>query len=233
MTKSRNLIAHRAPWSPEREQLMRDFYPNVTAAAIAQALGITTQQVYRKARTMGLQKSEAFLDSMQSGRVERGKQHPRLIATRFQPGIQAWNKGTHFVAGGRSAETRFKKGRAPQESRNYLPIGSLRLSKDGCLERKVTDDQSLYPARRWQSVHRLVWEAAHGPIPQGHMVVFRPGQFTNQVDLLTADRLECITRAQNAERNNLWRTDPDMMHLYQLKGAIRRQVNRMKETQHV
>jgi hypothetical protein len=114
---------------------------------------------------------------------------------------------------------------------NYVPIGTLRVSKDGYLERKVTDDQSLYPARRWHFVHRIVWEAANGPIPAGHMVVFRRGQFTNDVELLTADRLECISFKENALRNSYWKTDPELMKLYQLKGAITRHVNRMKEEQ--
>jgi len=32
--------------------------------------------------------------------------------------------------------TQFRKGCAPEESRNYLPIGSLRLTKNGWLEEK-------------------------------------------------------------------------------------------------
>jgi len=65
------------------------------------------------------------------------------------------------------AATQFKKGdRLGAAQHNYVPIGSLRVSKDGYLERKVTDDPSFVPNRRWVSVHRLVWEAAHGPVPQ-------------------------------------------------------------------
>jgi hypothetical protein len=95
----------------------------------------------------------------------------------------------------------------------------------------MTDDQSLYPARRWAFVHRIVWEQDHGPIPAGYMVVFRKGQFTNDVELLTADRLDCISRAENAHRNSIWRKDPELAKLFQLKGAITRQVNRIKESQ--
>ena len=59
------------------------------------------------------------------------------------------------------------------------------------------------------------------------------GQFTNVLEEITANKLECISRAENARRNSMWRLDPEVAKLYQLKGAITRQVNRIKkETQH-
>jgi hypothetical protein len=76
--------------------------------------------------------------------------------------------------------TSFKKGcMSGAAQHNYVPIGSFRVSKDGYLERKVTDDPSLAPARRWVGVHRLNWEAAHGPIPDGHCVCFIDGDPLN------------------------------------------------------
>lgn len=92
-------------------------------------------------------------------------------------------------AGGRSAETRFKGGRRPQDSANYVPIGSTKLSKDRYLMRKVTDDHPV-PARRWDAEHRLVWAAAHGPIPDGHVVVFLDGDKLN----IALDNLRCVPR---------------------------------------
>jgi hypothetical protein len=150
-----------------------------------------------------------------------------MIASRIRPGSVPWNKGTHFVAGGRSAETRFKPGRPAHESRNYVPIGSLRVSNDGYLERKVTDDPGIYPARRWVPVARLVWEAANGPIPAGHIVVYRQGMKTAIEADVTVERLECISRAENARRNHPASRDPELARLVQLKGAITRQVNRI------
>ena len=234
MSKSRGINKPKAVWTPERDEQLRSLYPNNTGEVCAEIMGYRLGQIYRRAKTLRIKKSAEFLASDMSGRVARGRQDPNMIANRFQPGIVPWNKGTHHVAGGRSAETRFKKGRKPEESRNYLPIGTLRLSKDGYLERKISDDQSVYPARRWQFVHRLVWIAENGPIPDGHMVAFKPGQFTNKEELITADRLECISRADNARRNSIWNTDPEIMRLHQLKGQITRQVNRIKkEAEHV
>ena len=231
MTKSRGINAPKRTWSEQELATLRALYPHQRTADIAERLGIDLQVVYRRASMLGLRKSEAFAASDKSGRIFKGGKLGQQ--TQFVPGQKPWNTGTHYVAGGRSIETRFKKGEmSGAAQRNYVPIGTLRISKDGYLERKMTDDQSLYPARRWTFVHRLVWEQAHGQIPKGHMVVFRPGQFTNKVELLTADRLDCITRAENAHRNSVWRKDPELAKLYQLKGAITRQVNRIKESKH-
>ncbi|MNR62573.1 hypothetical protein D3C85_1846370 [compost metagenome] len=50
---------------------------------------------------------------------------------------------------------------------------------------------------------------------------------TNVLEEITADRLECITRGENAERNHPRARSPELAKLVQLKGAITRQVNRI------
>ena len=157
------------------------------------------------------------------------QRHPASVASQFKPGHTPWNKGQHYTAGGRSADTRYKAGQMSGAAQyNYVPIGSQRVNADGMLERKMTDDPALAPARRWVGVHRLVWQAAHGPIPEGHIVVFRPGQATTIEADITPERLECITRRENMRRNSMHtRMAPDMARLYQVKGAITRQVNRI------
>ena len=230
MTKSRHINRPRHSWTEDELATLRRLYPDQRTSDIAALLGIELQLVYACASRLGLRKSAAFAASDKSGRILKGGKLSQK--TQFVPGQKPWNAGTHYVAGGRSAETRFQPGRAAMEARNYLPIGTERISHDGYLERKVTDDPSLMPARRWTAVHRLVWEAAHGPVPAGHVVAFKPGQFTNVAELLTLDRLECRSRAEHARHNSMWRRDPELMKLYQLKGAITRQVNRIKESTH-
>lgn len=146
--------------------------------------------------------------------------------TRFQPGQAAWNKGLHYQPGGRSEETRFKPGRPASAARNYRPVGSLRLSRDGCLERKVTDDPSVVPAKRWVGVHRLVWSAAHGPVPDGHAVAFLPGRRTTIEAEITLDALELVTRQELMQRNTYHNYGPEIAKAIQLRGAINRQINK-------
>lgn len=221
----RKTSEHR-PWLPVELQLLREIYPDVPARDMAALLDREVSSVHRKASRLGLAKSEAFKTADYSGRVQRGKQDPRMVSTRFQKGLVPWNKGTHYVAGGRSAETRFKKGRPAHEAPNYVPIGSHKIDRDGYLFRKVTDDPTIFPARRWVGVHRLVWQAAHGPIPEKHVVSFRPGQFTNLLEELTVDRLELLSMAENVARNH-WRNNPTLKALVPLKTHITRQVNRI------
>jgi hypothetical protein len=231
MTKSRGINAPRHTWSDQELATLRKLYPHQRTADIAELLGIDLQLVYRRASLLGLRKSEAFAASDKSGRIFKGGTLGQK--TQFTPGQKPWNTGTHYVAGGRSAETRFKKGQmSGAAQRKYVPIGTLRISKDGYLERKVTDDPTLMSSRRWTPVHRLVWQAAHGPIPAGHIVVYRPGMKTTVEAEITTDRLECISRAENARRNSIWKCAPEMVELYHLKKSITRQVNRIKEATH-
>lgn len=219
----------RTPWTDARLAVLRRFYPDLRAADVAQVLGCPVGSVYWMAAKLGLAKSDAFKASDASGRTQRGKTNPGMQATQFKPGRTTWNKGVKGSTGlhPNSRKTQFTS-RAPEASRNYQPIGSLRVTKGGILERKVTDDRSRVPARRWTPVARLVWEAAHGgPVPAKHIVVFKPGMKTTDPELITVDRLECITRAENANRNHPKNKSPELAKLTQLKGAITRQVNRI------
>ena len=222
------------PWTPEELAALRHLYLDWSASAVGKVLGRKPGSVHQKAAALGLKKSASFYASDASGRIQRAQQNPVMASTRFKPGQEPWNKGVPGSTGlhPNCARNHFKQGRAPQEARNYLPIGSLRMNHDGHLERKTTDDPALVPARRWVPVYRLVWEAAHGPIPAGHMVVFKPGQKTAVLEQITTDRLEQISRAENVRRNHPKNKHPELARLVQLKGAITRQVNRInKEAQ--
>jgi hypothetical protein len=230
------MTATRKPWTPEQIDALRRLYPDYSADVVGRVIGRAMGSVHSKANALGIAKSEAFQASDYSGRVQRGKQRPAMRATQFKPWQVPWNKGISTHAGGRSTDTQFKPGRPASEARNYLPIGSLRLCKDGHLTRKVTDDPSMFPALRWVAVHRLVWVAEHGPLPPGHIVAFKPGMKTARLELITTERLECISQAENLSRNRPINHSPEWAKLVQLKGAITRQVNRInreaQEAQH-
>jgi hypothetical protein len=230
MTKSRGILPPRRYWEPCELALLRSMYPDAHGEDVAAWLGRSLKQVYMAAKVHGVRKSAEYLASDAACRIQRGKQNANMIATRFQPGIVPWNTGLKGVTGTQEAcrRTQFKKGEMSGAAQhNYVPIGSHRLSKDGYLERKVTDDPKLYPARRWVPVARIVWEAANGPIPASHMIIFKAGQRTAVLEQITVDRLECISRAENARRNHPRSRSPELARLVQLKGAITRQVNRI------
>ena len=99
-----------------------------------------------------------------------------------------------------SAATQFKSGHIPH---NKLPIGSIIMKADGYMWQKLGEG-----ARDWKQKHILVWEEAHGPVPDGHLVTFKDGDHTNY-DL---DNLALVTRAESIEltRRGLRSKDKDL-----------------------
>jgi hypothetical protein len=207
-------------WTDLAVRQLKKHYPNTTAAHVAKMIGSSVSAVYVKANSLGLSKSAEFYASDKSGRTN-GSQGAH---TRFSSGDEPWNKGKSFEAGGRSIETRFGVGSVPH---NFKPVGSYRINGEGYLDRKVSNDKGANHVR-WHPVHRLVWEEVNGKVPQGSMIVFRPGMRTNRLEEITIDRVECITRAEHARRHNPNSRGPEFGHLVRLKGAITRHVNRIQ-----
>lgn len=94
----------------------------------------------------------------------------------------------------------FKKGQKPW---NYKPIGAECISRDGYVFVKVSDSKS---SRNWRAKHKVIWEAEHGPIPSGHVLVFADGD-RSHVEL---NNLILVTKEQMARMNynHLLREDP-------------------------
>jgi hypothetical protein len=224
---------HRKPWQPWEQQFLREHYPGSLTEDLAQALGRSVGSVHQQARKLGLFKSIEWIAKTARERIESDPLHGAR-KTQFNRGRRAWNKGLKGIVGVQEAcrRTQFKPGRPVHEAHNYQPIGALRVSKDGYLERKMTDDPGVYPARRWLAEHRRVWEAANGTVPAGSIVVFKPGQKTLDAEQITPDKLECITRRENMLRNTYHRYGPEVAKLVQLRGAITRQINKRSKEDH-
>lgn len=225
MTKKKdNPVRQR--WTERELQLLRDLYPHQHTDLVAAAVGRCAHACYRKASSMGLRKTRECI-----ARVARERtctpDHGSL-PHRFQPGHATWNKGRPGSTGlhPNTAANHYKpgalNGRAAQLE---LPVGALRISSEGVLERKI-GTESGSPSRRWRGVHRLVWEAAHGPVPAGHVVAFKPGCKTVQLEEITLDRLELITRAENMRRNSYHHNlPPELARVVQLRGVLSRAIN--------
>ena len=215
----------RKPWTAAEIALLRAGFADGRTDDLARALGRSYSTTAQKAAKLGLRKSAEYLASPEAHRLDGVKG----MGTRIQPGSTPWNKGIPGSTGTQPGcrATQFQKGRPAHEARNYVPVGSLRICADGYLERKLTDDPGIAPARRWVAVHRCVWEAVHGAVPAGHIVVFRPGRKTTDPNKITVDALEVLTRAENMRRNSVHsKYPPEVARLVQLRGALSRQINR-------
>ena len=214
------------PWPKKAVAALTKRYPHEPTRAIAADLGMTITAVYQKARTLGLKKTDDYLNGPLSCRLRR-EDNPGM-GTRFQPGQAPPNKGVKgWQAGGRSVQTQFQKGGQPH---NTKPIGSLRIDAQGMLQRKFRNAKGSN-SKRWRGVHELVWVEANGPVPAKHIVVFKPGMRTIELDEITLDRVECITMAENMARNTVHNLPKPLAELVQLRGALLRKIHAAEKRQ--
>lgn len=213
-------MSGRRPWIEAEVATLRRLYADTLTSDIARQLGRTEKQVYAKAHKLGLLKSLAFI--AQTARERALRPGHRGAGHRFQPGHVTWNKGLAGSTGLHENTRRhwFATGHMPQ---TWRPIGSTRIV-DGIVQRKVAE--TGYSPRDYVPVHRLVWEAEHGPVPAGYVVVFRPGRKTTDPALITLDALELVSRAELMARNSVHRLPKPVADAVQLLGALQRQINR-------
>lgn len=209
----------RTAWNAWQLATLRACYPDSKTEDLARRIGRPIRSVYQKAAQLGLQKSAEYLASGMAGRIQRGRQHPSMISSRFKPGLVPWNKGKHFDSGGRNVLTRFKPGTVPPNRRE---VGDIRITADGNLEIKIGEGK-----RQWRTLSHYVWFCAYGTWPPKGSVL-RAINGDNHDPRL--ENLELLTRSENMRRNS-YHTNypPEVRKLVQLKGAITRQVNRINK----
>ena len=222
MTKNRNILSPRRFWTEVELELLRSNYADSLTSDLAIALGRTEKQVLAKAHAMNLHKSRQFIAELARERA-LAPDHGG-IPTRFKKGIVPANKGIRRPgwAPGDMAKTQFKKGSKPY---TWRPIGSYRVTADGVLERKVNDLPGNSNVR-WKGVHVLVWAEVNGPVPAGHVVVFKPGHHTTDLAKITLDVVELLSRAQLMARNTIHNLHPKIVEVSRLRGTLKRAINR-------
>ena len=221
----------RKKWTVSEMETLRKIYPDKPCKELADLFDVSLRSIYGIAYRLGLKKSPEYMSSSKSSRFESGSSIGK--DTTFKPGHTPWNKGKPGSAGlhPNSVKHHFKKSDPIHNRHNYIPIGGTRINHDGNLERKITDDPSIAPAQRWVTVARLVWEAAHGPIPPNYVVRFKDGVRTAIEEEITVERLECISMSENMKRNSLHRYPKEITHAIQIRAALNRRINHVKKHQ--
>lgn len=137
----------------------------------------------------------------------------------FVKGSIPWNKGKHTNPGGRSAETRFKKGLKPPK---YQEIGSIVKHKDGYRYIKLAE-------HRWQLYQRYVWEKSrHEKLKRSHIVIFLDGDKSN----FDPTNLAAISRKELAIINHeklLTKNDSELSKTGVLVAKLKIKINDKKE----
>ena len=205
-------------WTQYEEETLIRLYedPKVFPKDIAKMLGRALQQVYNKARTMGL---KAPLERIRlAGKL--GTNHPNAVTHRFKKGSVPPNKGKKMSPEvyEKVKETMFKKGNSPV---NHREVGSERINVDGYIEIKVAEPN------RWKLKHRIIWEQVNGEIPKGYNVQFKNH---NRQDC-RIENLYLICRAdQIAKENSYWAKYPkEIQELIHLKGIVNRAIHKAEK----
>ena len=141
------------------------------------------------------------------------------LTGRFQKGHVPPNKGNKGVCAPGCEKTQFKKGHTPA---NKLPIGTILTKADGYVWKKIGEG-----ARDWRQLHILNWEEAHGPVPDGYLIIFKDGDHQN----CALDNLTMVTRGEHAVMNKsgLRPESPEYMDSAILIAKIKIAANKRKK----
>lgn len=117
----------------------------------------------------------------------------------FVKGQVSHNKGKKGEYAPGCEKTWFKKGHIPK---NYKPVGSERISKDGYMEVKVADPN------KWRLKHLVIWEQKNGLVPKGSCIIFLDGNKQN----LDIGNLKMIRRKDlvRMNQNGLFSQFPEL-----------------------
>lgn len=142
-------------YTDEEHAFLRDFIPGHTYVEIAEAFN----------KKFGIARSPANIKGyMGNNKLTNG------LKGCFKKGHVPYNKGRKGYCSPGCEKTWFKKGHRPK---NYRPVGSERVTRDGYVEIKVSDPN------KWELKHRVVWEEANGPINKDECLLFRDNNCQN------------------------------------------------------
>lgn len=208
------------------DNILKEKYPHMRTDRLAELLGLKKSVVYNRAFALGLKKSEEFLRSPECGRITNVT--TRGIMHQFMTGNIPYNKGkkqTEYMTAQqieRTKETRFKKGHLPVQTLYDGAIAIRRHKREGKSYKWIRISLG-----KWVEYHRYLWEREHGPIPAGHNIQFRDGDTLN-CDL---SNLYMISQADQLRHENSFhaRYPEEIKKLIQLKGALKRQINKQNK----
>lgn len=206
----------RAFWTPEEDTALRRIYPDMTAEECARWIGRSVSAIHARANLLGLKKSREWI--AEQSRIRMADPNHPGRKTQFRAGHTTWNTGMKGLKTGGDAGW-FKPGQKPH---NAHPIGSHRRSKEGYLQRKMTE--TGYPPRDWVPVHHLVWRMHGRSIPPSHALCFIDGDKDN----LDINNLELIHRRELMARNTRHRLPEELNQVISLKAALTRRINNLE-----
>lgn len=200
-------------WSEDEDRTLQKLYPDHTIEQIMPFIcGRTKSAIIARVHVLQLHKDPAWkrqrseIGMFKKGHVpaNKGKTWDEMMSPESQK---------------RSSQTWFKKGLTPH---NKVPIGHERRTASGHILVKVAEPNVF------KLKHRILWEQHHGPIPKGFDICFIDGNPDN----LTIENLRAETHRDRFLRCNCLHNivPPEIRYIYQLKGVLKRQLNKHQKT---
>lgn len=191
-------------FSSEEISYINLHYPDESTQKIADHLGRSLLSIYRMARKIGLEKSEAYKQSAASGRIQKGSDFGKDFW--FKKGLVPATKGKKQLeymsaeAIERTKATRFQKGGLPRNTK-----------EDGHISIRKMNGSNLY--YKWIRVAVKEWELLM-------LVAFKDN---NQLNC-EPENLYLETVEQHMARNTIMRFDPQLREVIRLMAKYNRKI---------
>lgn len=196
-------------YTKEDDEILRRLYPTMRAAELGEMIGRSDKSVIGRANKLGLKKDRDFMiECSKAGQFKKGQTPPNKG--------KKWDDYLSKEQQERSRSTLFGKGHMPH---NHVPVGTEAKTTDGYWKVKVGEP------KEWKLKHILLWEEHHGAVPEGMFVYFKDRNRDN----VTIENLAITNRADHGYRT-MQNRPMELKQLYQLKGALRRQLNKIGDS---
>ena len=183
-------------WTKYEVDYLKNNYSNNSTKDLSIKINRSISQIYNKAYSLKLKKSEAFLKSDKSGRLQKGDKTGNKTA--FKKGNIPFNKGKKWSdylpkeKQSKILKTTFQKGNKTHNTKEINTI-NLRYNKN-----KIPYYHIKISKSKWQMLHVYLWEQAYGKTEKNEIIVFKDKNTLN----CKIENLEKITRIENMYRNS-------------------------------
>jgi len=204
-------------WTNEEIKKVGELYPDMECADIAKIMGCRLDQIYYIAYKNRFEKSLAYRQAMAAKKNFKIAGKKYVFAKGHTP-INKGRKMEDYVPPeslARIQSSQFKKGK-----RNFNEL------EDGAIT--IREDKTKRPYKfiriakaKWKSYQVHVWEQAHGPIPPGHVIIFK------NYDTLNCElsNLEMITKSENMLRNSIHNYPEDIKEAIYTLRKLKKKIN--------
>lgn len=206
-------------WDEERDQILRDLYPDYDSEDVAIILGVTREALNARAYLLKVKKSKKGLRAANRASWRKGGNKGV-----FKPGNKSWNAGTKGLMNvtEKSRATQFKPGHLPAQTM-YDGAISIRIDKRGTPYKFIRIGLA-----KWIPLSVYEWEKHHGPVPKGSVVRFRSDDTMN----CDIENLECVPKALNMLLNSKHKYDRDMAECQLVVGEIKKIIRKKRNEKH-